>query len=706
MSSVMGRVVRSALLVSAAILCACEGVAVGLVDGAGDPQKTPRSTFYVSPGGDGRDGRSWEGAWPELEAINWSKLEPGDLVLIDGGETSTTYTTPLRFQKSGLPGAPIVFRVADEPGRNGQVILHGGRATALPFCGQRDFTRPAEGQERVRGIDTNGHDWVLIDGGRWKGLHLTAWGHPGMEVSRASEHLTFRNLEISDNGSTAWRDDGSWYPFGAGVRLAGERILIERAIIRDNGGDGLRVDGGLHKFVLRRSWVYNARPHPTLEDEPFNICAQPSGARVAPTGEHQYGFNVEDSVVGPGFTTGLLLADAELRGTWGVMNDVLVKNTVLVSHTGPSATANLSAMQPPGQPPSNWRLERVTSLRPEGAPFANVAIRGKGHLVVDSYFVGGGELFLEEPTVRDSCKTPGVSGSDVGRKGEPMYSNLEIPGIGAGKETAGFDLRFDEKSPCLGFGSTITTVGMLVSDDPIPVEPVIAPNLPPTVAFLAPSAGVEISADEPVAVIATASDPDGKIVKVEFLADGEPIGEVAQAPFTLTWRPRDGAAMLTARAWDEDDASAEAHLDVSAKGRPRIAFEAESGTLSGGFTVANGCVRQTANTGVGAGGRAEYTFQVTVPGTYVVKAAISAPDEAQNSLFFNIDGNPAANHIWDVEVSATPLEQVGSWRGNGAVAAPQFAPKAFELAAGEHTLILNGREPNTCVDRIAIELAG
>ncbi|MGA9519868.1 MAG: Ig-like domain-containing protein [Myxococcaceae bacterium] len=705
MNGLLRNVVRSVLLAAGTMLLACEGVAVGLVDGAGAPLETPRNTFYVSPLGNDRDGRSWEGAWTELEAIDWSKLGPGDQVLIDGGETSITYATPLKFQKSGSPGAPIVFRVADEAGRNGQVILHGGRAGALPFCGQRDFARPVEGGERVRGVDTNGHDWVILDGGRWKGLHLTGYGHPGVEVSRESEHLTFRNIELSDNGSAVWREDGSWYPFGAGVRLAGERILFERAIIRDNGGDGIRVDGGLHGFVLRRSWLYNSRPHPTQENEPFNVCAQPSGARVAPTGEHQHGFNVEDSVVGPGFTTGLLLADAEIRGGWGVMNDVLVKNSVLVSHGGASATANLSAMQPPGHPPSNWRLERVTSLRPEGSPFANVAVRGQGHLVVDSYFVGGGELFLEEPRVKGSCKAPGVTGSDVGQKGEPMYAKLDFPGLGNADNAAGFDLRFDEDSPCLGFGSTITTIGMLVSDDPIPPEPVIAPNLPPTVAFLAPGVDVEIVADEPVAVIATASDPDGEIVKVEFLADDTLIGEVTQAPFTLSWRPQDGVNTLTARAWDEDGASAESHLQLSAAGRPRISFEAESGMLSGGYTVANGCVRQTGNTAVGAGGRAEFTFQVTVPGTYVVKADIAAPSDGENSLFFNIDANPAANHIWDVEVSATPIEQVGSWRGNGTGTAPQFAPKTFDLAAGEHTLILNGREPNTCIDRIAIALA-
>ncbi len=705
MNDRLRHVLRTTMVAVSALMLGCEGVAVANVDGAGTPLQTPRNTFYVSPLGNGSDGRSWERAWTDLDAIDWTRLGPGDLVLIDGGETSTTYQGRLTFQRSGLPGAPIVFRVAEEPGRSGQVILHGGRASALPFCGQRTFTPQEDSEIRLRGIESNGHDWIIVDGGRWKGLHLTGFGNPAVEIARESEHLTLRNLEVSDNGGTAWREDGSWYPFGAGIRLAGTHILFERAIVHDNGGDALRVEGGLRSFVLRRSWLYNSRPHPTEKDEPFNLCAQPNGVRIAPSGGHQYGFDVEDSIVGPGFSTGLLLADAKVLGDWGVMNDVEVKNSVLLSHRGPSASANISAMQPPGHPPSNWRLERVTSIRPEGALLANVAVRGQGHVVQESYFVGGGELFLEEPKLASSCKSPGVSGSDVGQRGAPRFVNADYPGVGTGDVAASFDLSFDEDSPCLGLGSTITSIGVLLSDDGISGDPVIAPNLPPTVAFLSPTANAEVVAGDPVAITATASDSDGTLVKVEFLADGSPIGEVPQAPFTLTWIPRDGVNTLTARAWDEDGASAETTVQVTAIGRPKISFEAESGTLSGGFEVSGGCVRQPQNTGVGAGGRAEYTFKTDVQGTWIVRAEIAAPGDSENSIFFNIDANPAASHIWDVEVSASPIEQIGSWRGNGSGTAPQFAPKTFELAAGEHRLIINGREPNTCIDRITIELA-
>lgn len=702
MSSSLRSVVLAA---TAAAVLACDGTALTEVDGAGEPLETPVRTFYVSRLGDGSDGRTWQTAWSDFADIHWEELGPGDLVLIDGGASSMTYETTLVFGRSGEPRRPIVFRASDEEGRSGQIILNGGRSTVLPSCGDTDFQRPGAGEIRLNGIDTNKQSWVLVDGRRWGGMKLTAFGGPAITFDPDSTHLTFRNVEVSDNGTAAWRTDGTWYPFGAGVQLAGERMLLERFLVHDNGGDGLRIEGKTSNVVVRRSWLYNTRVHPTDADEAFNHCAEPAGLHVAPVGENQYGLTVEDSLVGPGFSTGLLLSDARVLAEWGVMNDVTLRHVTVLSHGGASASANIFAMQPPGHAPSDVRLEHVTSLRPTGAKLANVAIRGKGHRVTKSLFVGGGELFFEEPTVDGACRGSGVTGSAVGEIIDPLFEDADYAGLGP--DAAAFDLSFDNRSGCQGYGSRITSVAVLMQEGPLPDAPAVVPNTAPTVSFLAPLVGAPAVAGEPIGVTVKAQDADGLITQVEFFADGSSIGVIALAPYTLAWTPTEGVNTLTAIATDDDGATAEAVVQVDATGKPSVEFEAESGTLSGAFTVtAEGCVAQTTSTmTVGTGGRAEYSFAVTVPGTYVLKGMVTAPSQGENSFFFNVDAEPNGMSIWDLGLTATPDEQMANWRGNGTIASPEYAPKTFLLTAGQHTLILMGREPNSCVDRFRIELA-
>jgi hypothetical protein len=103
------------------------------------------AVFYVSRDGTNSDGRSWATAWNELDRINWAIIQPGDTILIDGGDPWMFYFTTLTIGKSGVPGAPITIRMAQENGRNGRVLVYGGRPTTLPYCGQANYTEPTTG---------------------------------------------------------------------------------------------------------------------------------------------------------------------------------------------------------------------------------------------------------------------------------------------------------------------------------------------------------------------------------------------------------------------------------------------------------------------------------------------------------------------------------------------------------------------------------
>src|SRR5690242_11633404 len=75
------------------------------------PKATAASgaTWYVSKRGDNSAGTSWASAWNELNQVDWTLVQPGDTVLLDGGASGMTYTTKLSIQKSGTAGAPITI---------------------------------------------------------------------------------------------------------------------------------------------------------------------------------------------------------------------------------------------------------------------------------------------------------------------------------------------------------------------------------------------------------------------------------------------------------------------------------------------------------------------------------------------------------------------------------------------------------------------
>lgn len=134
-----------------------------------------------------------------------------------------------------------------------------------------------------------------------------------------------------------------------------------------------------------------------------------------------------------------------------------------------------------------------------------------------------------------------------------------------------------------------------------------------------------------------------------------------------------------------------------------LTFSADAGILSAPFVSSGGTVSQSVDTGVTDGGRAVYTFTITNAGDYQVQAIVNAPSAAENSLFVNIDAEPTdPQMIWHIPVTAGLQTAAVSWQGAGTYDAPQFVPKVFTLASGNHQLYIRGREANVKLQRIAI----
>ncbi len=422
------------------------------------------NTYYVSHSGSNQDGRSWDTAWSELNQIVWPEIQPGDTILLDGGTQEMIYSSTLSIGASGAAGAPISVRLADTPGRNGRVVIFGGRRTPLPYCGQMDYV-PWTSDARSTGIDVGDRSWVIIDGTKWSGISIYGHREYGVQLTRNSSDVTVRGLEISDNG-WIWRQaDGSWAPDGKGVDLAGSNLTFEQMIVHDNGQDAFQSRGGdsggyIENLTVRRSWLYISRRSPITGDS-FNYCAHPDGIQIW-NGSRQQGVLIEDSVIGSGFMQGVNLGEpmeiVEGVENWATFDNVTIRNTLFYRNLNANI---MSGFRPQKSAfPRNWRIENVTSyedlsldcdLANQGD---NVHLRGfSGHIMTNSIIYGGCTIYIPDST---EIASKGISNCVFGIRAGIGKLNAQVASpLFVAPERGDFSLAAG--SPCAGKGSSISS---------------------------------------------------------------------------------------------------------------------------------------------------------------------------------------------------------------------------------------------------------
>ena len=84
------------------------------------------TNHYVDKNANGlNNGTSWATAWNSFSSINWSSIQPGDVIYISGGTDSTVYNETLDIQKSGTAGHLITIRRGQSSGHNGRAVIMG-----------------------------------------------------------------------------------------------------------------------------------------------------------------------------------------------------------------------------------------------------------------------------------------------------------------------------------------------------------------------------------------------------------------------------------------------------------------------------------------------------------------------------------------------------------------------------------------------------
>lgn len=599
--------------------------------------------YYVSKEGNNGNGQSWQTAWNELDQINWPIIKPGDTIVIDGGAIEMTYATPMEIGASGSSDAPIYIQASAEPGRNGKITIFGGRYKALPHCFQNSFEDPI-GEIINFGIRTNDHSWLILDGLDWNGIVIHGFGRAGIRIDRHSKNITVRNVEIYNNGYAKSTSRG-WVPEGVGIRLAGPYMVVERALIHDNGQDAIQSmwdDNNIHNFRISNSWLYNGRRHLTV-DESWNYCTHTDGLQIYDGGLIS-GITIENSVVGPGFTNGLILGQTPAdNGAQADVHDVTIRNTILTK----AADNGLFGYE--GSNTQNWKLDHVTMHCPK-TKWHCITLDNATHSVTNSILVGSRLTFEDGLNHYENNCIWKTAGLEIGQNRNPQFTK-----ISDSDHFSLDDYTLKSSSPCQGKGSSITSVNALLGTKDVPLLP--NPNLPP--GQLPPG-----DSTPPSAILPPPSSPGETVIPSE---PNESTGSLLNAE----------------------------------------SMAAVDGEISVEFSIDNGALFQTIDVGSAMdGGLATYRFFVGETGFYEIEAIIRAESESYNSLFINMDSDPTIDYmIWDIPVTVGFEARTVAWRGNGTFDQSEFKPKYFHLTAGEHTLYVRGRESYTYLEQFSVRAA-
>jgi hypothetical protein len=133
----------------------------------------------------------------------------------------------------------------------------------------------------------------------------------------------------------------------------------------------------------------------------------------------------------------------------------------------------------------------------------------------------------------------------------------------------------------------------------------VTANAVPVVTLAMPRAGQSFAAGSTLMLIATASDTDGTVAQVEFVANGAVIGSAPAAPYRVTWaNVAAGSYTVVARATDNRGAvvtSASAAIQVVALSLA-IASPPPGASIAAEFALLTGTYQAPANSGVTVNG--------------------------------------------------------------------------------------------------------
>jgi hypothetical protein len=181
----------------------------------------------------------------------------------------------------------------------------------------------------------------------------------------------------------------------------------------------------------------------------FNYCSHTDGIQIYGGGS-QGPVVIEDSIIGPSFTQGIII------GSDATVDDVVIRNTLFVGND------NAGIIISDGGLSSGWALQNVTIVQDAINKGWNAKMNGEKHRISDSIFWGG-PWGIEvanclEATTNFNWLTPDKDNVAVAL--DPMFVDNDYSGF-TGESFADFDFTIQNPAIPPGTGSSITSVTKL-----------------------------------------------------------------------------------------------------------------------------------------------------------------------------------------------------------------------------------------------------
>lgn len=436
---------------AASLFAMAVSVGIGTVSQASAQGTSTPKTYYVSceaPVGV-NDGSSWQKAWRELSKIDWSKILPGDTILIDGGRYDLQYHDTLKIGADGLPFKPITIAAANEPNHNGVVVI-------------TQYNSPVPGGVR-NGIEFGNHKNVYIVGrtvqhsyGFRRSIVVSHFLGSGVTVSQGASGNLLRRVHIYDNGYQSVGRQVVPGPGCAGVKLVGQ-ATCDHLVVANNANTNIEISnsGSFTNSSIIGCWIHNTGYGYKGSD----------GITYTGVNDPTYqDYMVDRCVIGPRLENGIV--QSRVRGRVNMSNLLFLEPELTNIKRGPMTDAEARLTQ--------IYATNVTSfldpLNSKGRPHSCLSFAKQRDGLHNSVFWGGivdvtgtSALGVANTQFRTSGNTVMLSASQVDPKFQTNPDSIPR-GAYFDSELARADFRLSASSPAAGKGSSVTSVQTLLNE--------------------------------------------------------------------------------------------------------------------------------------------------------------------------------------------------------------------------------------------------
>ena len=278
-----------------------------------------------------------------------------------GGANDPGVTCGQQYGPFTVGASNVTLARSRDAGRNGTVVINGGRTTPLPYCMQTTYSA-ATGASY--GIDLGSRTGVVIDGQDRSGI-IVRGSRNGVRMGPGGRD-TLRNMELFDNGypvSHSW----GYSTDGNNILTGGQNNVYDRLLVHDGGQDEFHSDSSGYDHSgsqVINSWMGAMREHPAFVGEPFNDlqktgadpgCTHADGFQSFAPATTMSGLTFNNDVFGPGVNQGLYPSDS---GTGTKFNNVSVTNTLFLDVASHNIISDL--------PVHGWTVDHVTIFATQG----------------------------------------------------------------------------------------------------------------------------------------------------------------------------------------------------------------------------------------------------------------------------------------------------------------------------------------------------